>query len=67
MAVPAAVIRRVWFTVTEAEQYTGVSRKELYTALQVGELRGRQRRRNAKWRVHLDDLDRWMRGESTQA
>lgn len=55
------VIARVWLTVDEARQRTGVSKTELYEALQVGDLVGTQRGKHAKWRVHVDDLDRWMR------
>lgn len=57
----SSVIARVWLTVDEARQRTGVSKTELYEALQTGDLAGTQRNKNAKWRVHIDDLDAWMR------
>lgn len=60
--VAPAVLRRVWLSVDEAQQVTGVSTREIYDALRTGDLVGTQRFKNAKWRVHVDDLDAWMRG-----
>lgn len=60
---PTSPIQRVWLTVDEARQRTGVSKTELYEALQTRELVGTQRSKNAKWRIHIDDLDKWMRGQ----
>lgn len=54
-------IERVWLNVHEASQRTGVSKTELYAAARSGDLKGYQRSKNAKWRVHIDDLDAWMR------
>lgn len=62
-AVPLAVTKRVWLTVSEARQVTGVGANSLYAALQTGELKGTQRGRKGRWRIHCDDLDAWMRGE----
>lgn len=56
-----SVLRRVWLTADEATQVTGVSRTEIYAALQSKELVGYQRTKNGKWRIHVDDSDRWMR------
>jgi len=67
MAGTAPAIRREWLTVAEAEAMTGIGRKELYEALQAGELPGNQRVRNGKWRVHVDDVRNWMRGQATPA
>ena len=61
MAGAAPSLQRVWLSVSEAEQVTGISRKELYEALQSGDLPGTQRVRNGKWRVHVDSLNSWMR------
>lgn len=57
-----AVTDRVWLNVEEAAARTGVSRTELLNALQTGELRGTQRVPRGRWRLHVDDLDHWMRG-----
>lgn len=65
--IAPAITRRVWLSVEEARQYTGVSARELYAALQVGELVGTQRARRKKWRIHVDNLDAWMRGDSGPA
>lgn len=61
-AAGTAVTDRVWLSVDEAHQRTGVSKTELYTALQTGDLVGTQRGKNHKWRIHVEDLDTWMRG-----
>lgn len=58
---PAVTIERAWLTVDEVEQYTGVSKTEVYIALQTAELPGSQRAKGGKWRIHRDDLDAWMR------
>lgn len=55
-------LRRKWLTVEEAHAHTGCGRTEIYAALQSGELPGSQRSKRGRWRVHLDDLDKWMRG-----
>jgi excisionase family DNA binding protein len=57
----AEAIQRVWLTVDEARALSGVSRTELYIALQTNELPGTQRAKRGKWRIHRSDLDVWMR------
>jgi excisionase family DNA binding protein len=57
---------RYWLSTTEAAAHTGVSERELYEALRTRELTGSQRAKGRKWRVHRDDLDRWMRGEGNR-
>lgn len=60
--VAPAVLRRVWLSVEEVSQVTGVSTREVYDALRVGDLVGTQRSRRKKWRIHESDMDKWMRG-----
>jgi excisionase family DNA binding protein len=57
----ASVIARVWLSVHESSQHTGCSKTEIYEALQTGDLIGSQKNKGGKWRVHVHDLDRWMR------
>jgi excisionase family DNA binding protein len=54
-------IARVWLNVDEASQRTGVSKTELYEVIKKGELKAYRRKENAKWRIHIDDVDAWMR------
>lgn len=56
-------IDRVWLNVDEANQRTGVSQTDLYEALRSKELKGYRRADKGKWRIHVDELDAWMRGE----
>lgn len=62
-----APLNRVWLTVEEASQVTGVSKTEIYEALRGRDMPGSQRGKNGKWRVHADDLDQWMRGPSLRS
>lgn len=55
------VITRQWLTVDEVRQMSGEGRTRVYQALQEGELVGRQRTPRGKWRVHVEEVDRWMR------
>lgn len=58
---------RVWLSVTEAQRYTGIAKTSLYEALQTGELAGSQRGgKRGKWRIHMNDIDAWMRSQSPQ-
>lgn len=57
----ASPITRMWLSVQESIQYTGCSKNEIYVALQSGELLGSQKGKGGKWRVHIHDLDVWMR------
>ncbi|RSM73481.1 DNA-binding protein [Kibdelosporangium aridum] len=55
-----------WFPHPAAEngaRYAGVHYKTLLGALQRGECRGYQAGPRGRWRVHRDDVDRWLRGE----
>jgi excisionase family DNA binding protein len=64
-ATDRSPVERVWLTIDEASQRCGVSKPTLYAAARDGELRGYQRGKGGTWRVHVDDLDAWMRGAST--
>jgi excisionase family DNA binding protein len=57
-------LARVWLTVEEVVQMTGVSRTETYAALQTGDLEGNQRGKHKRWRIHIDAMNRWMEGSS---
>jgi excisionase family DNA binding protein len=54
-----------WMTTRQAAAYARRHRETVLLALRRGELQGTQRngRANCTWRVHRDDVDRWMRGE----
>jgi len=61
-------IARVWLTVSEASQRTGVSMTRLYAAVKSGELPGyRQPGEKSTWRVHVEELDDWMRNPTAGA
>ncbi len=57
------VIARRWLTVDEVRQMSGEGRTRVYEALQTGELVGSQRTPRGKWRIHVDAVESWMRGE----
>lgn len=51
-----------WLLVPEVMTYARASRREVLDALKDGSLRGTQKSRGGKWRVHRDDVDAWLRG-----
>lgn len=51
-----------WLSVPAASEYAGRHPQTLYAALRSRELRGGQRGHRHHWRIHTDDLDRWMLG-----
>jgi excisionase family DNA binding protein len=63
----SSVIGKVWLSPVEIGEMTGVSRTEIYLALQTGDLKGHQRIKGGAWRVHLDAVNAWMRGERMTA
>jgi len=63
----SSVIGRVWFSPAEVQAMTGISRTEIYLALQTGDLLGHQRGKGRIWRVHRDAVNAWMRGERMTA
>lgn len=52
-----------WLTVPEAAERARAGVSTVLRALQAEELRGSQITKGGKWRVHVDDLDAWVRGE----
>ena len=52
-----------WMTVREAATYTRRSQRTILTALGDDSLRGHRPGERGRWRVHVDDLDAWVRGE----
>jgi excisionase family DNA binding protein len=57
---------RVWLTPAEVHTITGIGRTEIYTALQTCELRGSQRGKNSRWRIHRDDVTKWIDSQARQ-
>lgn len=55
---------RVWFTPQQAGEYTGWSAKTIHRALRDGSLKGTQHTTGGRWRIHIEDLDAWQRGET---
>ena len=55
------ILERVWLTVDEASQRTGIGKTDIYEALRSRKLPGSQNGKGGSWRVHMDDLDQWMR------
>jgi hypothetical protein len=53
-----------WLTVTEANTPARIAASDLHRALAAEEFRGYQRVKGGKWRIHVDDLDAWIRGET---
>lgn len=60
----AGVTDSPWLVVPEVQAYARASRHEVIDALNDGSLRGYQRAPGGKWRVHRDDVDAWLRGDS---
>ena len=56
-------VEKVWLTVAEVRERTGRGKRTILDALRAGELRGSQPGRGGHWRVHIDAVDSWMRGE----
>lgn len=54
--------QRIWHTVQSAADYSEYSERTISDALREGSLRGSQRIKNGRWRIHRDDLDAWLRG-----
>ncbi|MBY6411704.1 excisionase family DNA-binding protein [Rhodococcus sp. BP-252] len=53
-------------TVIKTSEYTRRGKNLVYQSLHTGELRGTQHTRTGgTWLVHRDDLEEWMRRDST--
>ena len=51
-----------WLKVQEAAWLARDSCNTIRHALESGELRGYQRKKGGRWRIHRNDLDAWMKG-----
>lgn len=49
---------KVWMSESEAQEYTGFSKRTLYDARQDGLLKSSKVNRNTRY--HRDDLDAWL-------
>lgn len=58
---------QIWFTTRQAGAYATYSPTTILRACESGELKGHQRRPGARWRIHREELDRWLRGEAVTA
>lgn len=63
----AADVPTPWLLLPEAMTYARIGRTDLIAALETGALRGHQTKPGARWRIHRDDLDAWLRGEKPPA
>lgn len=52
-----------WLLAGEAADRARCGRGTIIAALNDGSLVGQQRREGGTWRIHVDDLDAWVRGE----
>lgn len=52
-----------WLTVPEAAARGRAGESTILRALATEELHGEQRVKGGKWRIHVDELDAWVRGE----
>lgn len=53
-----------WLTTRQAATYAGRNPQTVRDALADGELVGYQRTApNGRWRIHIEDIDAWVRGE----
>lgn len=55
-----------WLTVAQARVYTGRGRRTILNALADESLVGHRTGERARWHIHVDDLDAWMRGERAE-
>lgn len=55
-----------WLSPTQAAEHTACSRETIGAALRSGELRGYQRTAGGRWRIAIEDLDAWVRGETAE-
>jgi excisionase family DNA binding protein len=52
-----------WLNLDDAARYALVGRDLMRDAVASGECVGYQSMKGGRWRVHRDDLDRWIRGD----
>lgn len=53
-----------WLLVPEVAERARCGKSEVFAALTDGRLRGYQRSKGGRWRVHVEDVDAWLRGEA---
>lgn len=51
---------RFWFTTRQAADYAGRHVQTVTAALGVGDLKGKQTKPGASWRIHREALDEWL-------
>jgi excisionase family DNA binding protein len=52
-----------WLTVATAADYSGYGIDTIWEALRAGALRGYRRHERGRWRIAVEDVDAWIRGE----
>lgn len=55
-----------WLKVPEAADRARCGVSTVLRALAAEELRGYQGGKGGRWRIHVDDLDAWVRGETAE-
>lgn len=55
---------RIWFTTSQAAEFSGYHRDTVRKALEAGDLVGSQRVTGGHWRIMRADLDAWIRGDA---
>ncbi|WP_103348974.1 helix-turn-helix domain-containing protein [Amycolatopsis sp. CA-128772] len=56
-----------WLTADQAAVRAGRHVVRVRGALAAGELHGHQRTKKGRWRVHVDAVDAWVRGDERTA
>lgn len=54
---------RLRFTTQQAAEYASCHVDTVRRACESGVLRAGQRKKNGRWSIRLEDLDRWLDGE----
>jgi excisionase family DNA binding protein len=54
-----------WLTTREAADYSRFNVSHINRSLRAGDLLGYQATRTGKWKIHRDDLDAWIRRNSS--
>ena len=54
---------RLWHNTAQAADHAGCHRDTVLKAVEAGELHGSQRKKNGRWRIHVDCLDAWIKGQ----
>ncbi|MYV26343.1 helix-turn-helix domain-containing protein [Rhodococcus sp. DSM 6344] len=63
----AAAVASPWMTVPEAKTYARVGKHQIYQACRTKKLKARQQTEpHGVWIIHRDDLDAWLRGETSE-